>query len=64
MSEEHAVTETKNAVQLSTFVHAERIHITDDGEWTGCGWPVTQVAGADDVLSFGVCGKCRRDGER
>lgn len=39
----------------------KRIHITDDGVRTRCGWPVVAEADADDVLYFGVCGSCRRD---
>lgn len=48
---------------MSTFVLTEkglRIHMSDDGRWTRCGWRVVTPADADDVLYFGVCQKCSR----
>jgi hypothetical protein len=37
----------------------KRVHITDDGARTRCGWPVTEETGADNVVWFWPpCGKC------
>lgn len=61
---------------MSAFVWTEkgtRIHISDDGTRTRCGWPVQRTPTStivqhpplyvqpDDVLWFGVCARCRRD---
>lgn len=49
---------------MSQFVwteHGHRIHVSDDGLWTRCGWPVTSQSTADDVVYYWPpCSKCVR----
>lgn len=50
---------------MSTFVWTEKgnkIHISEDGWGTRCGWPVHEKASADDVTYYWPpCSKCLRE---